>query len=80
MSVALSAIAQGDLDPFRLGIACSAGRSGRPDLVEAHKWFNIAAQRGNRAAALPREEIAGELSPAEMAGALRAAREWIAMH
>ncbi|MGQ7791868.1 hypothetical protein ACUN0C_05605 [Faunimonas sp. B44] len=80
MSMALSATAQGDLDPFRLGIVCSAGRSGRPDLVEAHKWFNIAAQRGNRAAALHREEIAGELSPAEIARALRAAREWIAMH
>ena len=36
---------------FELGLAYSTGREGQVDLVEAHKWFNIAAARGDRAAA-----------------------------
>ena len=65
---------------FELGLACSTGREGQVDLVEAHKWFNIAAARGDRVAAERREEIAGEMSREEIAAALRAAREWISLH
>jgi TPR repeat protein len=65
---------------FALGLACSAGRAGRADLIEAHKWFNIAASRGDRSAALHREELAGEMTRGEIAAALRAAREWISRH
>ena len=32
-----------------LGIACSS--SDEPDRVNAHKWFNLAATRGNQEAA-----------------------------
>ena len=63
-----------------LGLACSIGRAGRIDLVEAHKWFNIAAARGDRMAARHREEVAGEMSREEIAAALKAAREWIRCH
>jgi uncharacterized protein len=62
---------------FELGLAYSTGREGRIDLVEAHKWFNIAAARGDRVAAQHREELASEMSREEIAAALRAAREWI---
>jgi len=48
------------------------------DLVSAHKWFNLAAMHGNREAARLRHEIAAEMSPAEIAAAQRAARQWIA--
>ena len=65
---------------FELGLAYSNGREGRVDLVEAHKWFNIAAARGDRVAAERREELAGEMSREEIAAALRAAREWISLH
>jgi uncharacterized protein len=65
---------------FELGLACSTGREGRTDLVEAHKWFNIAASRGDQMAARHREELASEMSRAEIAAALRAAREWISCH
>jgi TPR repeat protein len=65
---------------FELGLAYSIGRAGQVDLVEAHKWFNIAAARGDRVAARHREELASEMSREEIAAALRAAREWISRH
>ena len=63
---------------FELGLAYSTGREGHVDLVEAHKWFNIAAAQGDRTAAQHREELASEMSREEIAAAQRAAREWIA--
>jgi hypothetical protein len=65
---------------FEMGLSWSTGRDGRVDLVEAHKWFNIGAARGDRMAAKHREELASEMSRQEIVAALRAAREWIACH
>jgi hypothetical protein len=65
---------------FDLGMMYSTGRSVPPDLVTAHKWFNIAAMRGNRDAIRLRIEIAGEMSEAEIAAAQRAARDWLSTH
>ena len=82
----MSALAQvdytssGPANYFELGLACSIGKMGHIDLIEAHKWFNIAALRGDRTAARHREELAAEMSREEIAAALRAAREWISIH
>lgn len=65
---------------FELGLMYCAGREVGMDLVEAHKWFNIAALKGNAAAKKYRAEIAAELSKAEVARAQRLAREWLALH
>jgi len=65
---------------FQLGLAVSTGIGGRMDLIEAHKWFNIAAARGDKIAALHREEVASEMTREEIAAALRAAREWMQRH
>jgi uncharacterized protein len=65
---------------FERGLACSTGRGGNANLIEAHKWFNIAAARGDKIAAQHREELASEMSREEIAAALRAAREWISCH
>lgn len=65
---------------FERGLACSTGREGQIDLVEAHKWFNLAAARGDQIAVKRREELASEMSRDEIAQALKAAREWIAHH
>ncbi len=65
-------------DLFQRGIAFATGRAGKIDLIEAHKWFNLAAAKGETAAAARREEIATEMSREEIAEALRAAREWLA--
>ena len=65
---------------FEMGIQYSSGRGGSINLIEAHKWFNIAAARGNRDAVRMRGEIAAEMSAAEIAEAQRAARAFLAVH
>jgi uncharacterized protein len=61
---------------FALGMMYSVGRSVPIDFVTAHKWFNLAAMRGNADAIRLRREIAAQMSEAEIAQAQRAARAW----
>ena len=64
-----------------LGLLYCAGRDDvAVDLVTAHKWFNLAAIRGNDDAKRYRMEIAGEMSKRQIAEAQRQAREWLARH
>jgi uncharacterized protein len=65
---------------FELGLMHCAGRDGALDLINAHKWFNLAAIRGNDAAKQYRMEISREMSRTEIAEAQRLAREWLARH
>lgn len=65
---------------FQMGINHSIGRDGCVDMVAAHMWFNLAAAQGNPDAAHYRQEVAGEMSAAEIAEAQRQAREWIRCH
>jgi TPR repeat protein len=62
---------------LQLGFHYSSGLDVGVDLVEAHKWFNLAALRGCAEARRYRAEIAGELSRAEIGDAQRRAREWL---
>ena len=62
---------------FELGMMYSIGRSVPIDYVSAHKWFNLAAMRGNSEAIRLRREIADQMSAAEIAAAQRAARTWL---
>jgi TPR repeat protein len=61
---------------FDLGMTCATGAEA-PDLVSAHKWFNLAAMHGDEQAGARRTEIAAELSASEIAAAQRAARDWL---
>ena len=65
---------------FALGMVCSAGAGIEIDLVQAHKWFNIAAVRGHVDAARLRREIAEQMSDSEIGSAQRAARDWLRAH
>lgn len=65
---------------FELGLSFATGRDVSTDLVAAHKWFNLAAMKGNHEAARYRQEIAAEMSGAQVAEAQRAAREWLRTH
>jgi len=62
---------------YQLGLACASGRSAPADLVSAHKWFNLAAMKGDTEAARMRREIASEMTDAEIGQAQRAARDWL---
>jgi TPR repeat protein len=65
---------------YELGMMYASGRSVEPDLVTAHKWFNIAVVRGYREACERRAELAQEMSSAEIAAAQREARLWLTRH
>lgn len=65
---------------YEMGMMFAAGRECEYDLVAAHCWFNIAAVRGEREAAIRRAELAAEMSAGEIATAQRAAREWLSIH
>ncbi|MEO1729273.1 MAG: hypothetical protein AAFR64_00880 [Pseudomonadota bacterium] len=77
---ALAAAAQGDMSAFfDLGVVYSTGSHGvASDLVEAHKWFNIAASRGHEDAAYCRADVSDEMTAREIAEAQRRARQWLA--
>ena len=62
---------------FELGLIYCTGRDGKVDLVEAHKWFNLAAMRGNEDAKTYRLELAREMSKSDVALAQKRAREWM---
>ena len=67
-------------DCFGLGMVFSAGAGVAVDLVQAHKWFNIAAMRGHKDAAQLRREVAEQMTDSEIGFAQRAARDWLKAH
>jgi len=79
IATCLAAAAAGDTSAyFDLGVAFSTGSHGADcDLIEAHKWFNLAASRGHEEAACCRADIADEMTAREIAEAQRRARQWL---
>lgn len=73
--------ARGDIDAyFDLGMAYSSGGGGiAVDLVEAHKWFNLAAVGGSLRGQECRAEIAEDMTAREIVNAQKAARAWLGM-
>lgn len=65
---------------FEMGLRAASGRDGAVDLIAAHMYFNLADQKGSDRAAFYRREISEQMSKPEIARALRAAREWLAIH
>ena len=75
----LAGAARGDVDAYYdLGMAYSSGSGGVDvDLIEAHKWFNLAAVGGSEEAKACRAEIAEDMTAREIATAQTAARAWL---
>ncbi|HLP66199.1 MAG TPA: sel1 repeat family protein [Rhizobium sp.] len=83
MQTSETTFAAADLRPEALrdmGLMYATGRGCAPDLVSAHKWLNIAAIRGCDRAAELRADLARSMTKADLATALREAREWMTMH
>jgi TPR repeat protein len=60
---------------YDLAMAYASGSGDTPfDLVQAHRWFNLAALAGYRPALAMRAEIAAEMSGSEVVEAQRLAR------
>ena len=63
---------------YDLGVAFSTGSHGcTTDMIEAHKWFNVAASKGHEEAAWCRADISDEMTTREIAEAQRRARQWL---
>ncbi len=70
----------GDRDAqYRIGLIY-ATEVGDEGMVDAHKWFNIAATAGDMRARAERQEIAEMMSASEIAAAQKAARAWMVSH
>ncbi|MGH6763124.1 MAG: sel1 repeat family protein [Phyllobacterium sp.] len=65
---------------FEMGMMYATGRDCAADAVAAHKWFNIAAIKGNQRAAKARAELSARMSKTDIAAALREARDWMTAH
>ena len=74
--------AEGNIDAlFELGVSFSTGREGTEvDLIEAHKWFNLAALSGDTRSQACRADIAIEMTARELAEAQRQARSWLSIN
>lgn len=75
----LAAAAAGETEAcYDLGVIYSTGTHGvESDLVEAHKWFNLAAAAGHEEAACCRADVAEDMTAREIAEAQRRARAWM---
>ena len=63
---------------YELGVTFSTGRGGiAVDLIEAHKWFNLAALSADTRSQACRAEISIEMTAREIAEAQRQARSWL---
>lgn len=67
-------------DLLALGLKYCFGRGVAQSYVEAHKWFNLAALKGNENAKSYRCELAREMSANDIAEAQRQARAWMTLH
>jgi hypothetical protein len=71
------AAAQGDAkSQLYLGLQSVFGQGGPVDLAQAHMWYSLAAGNGHAGAAVYRDELARQMTPAQIAEAHKRAREW----
>ena len=79
MESRLAEAANGSADAlYDLGMAYSTGSGGVDiDMIEAHKWFNLAALNGSEEATMCRVDISDDMTAREIAEAQRQARAWL---
>lgn len=75
----LADAAQGDSNAYyELGVIYSTGSEGvEVDLIEAHKWFNLASLSGHDESKICRAEISLEMTARDISEAQRDARSWL---
>ena len=61
---------------YNLGVMYANGRGVPQDYVQAHKWYNLGAVAGDKDAIKNRDNVAGKMTPAQIAEAQKLAREW----
>ncbi len=69
--------AQGNANAlYNLGMLYAKGYGVAQDLVQAHKWYILAAANGYKDAVTFCDELAKQMTPAQIAEAQKWAREW----
>ena len=72
---------QGDaIAQSNLGVMYEFGLGVPQDYVQAHMWFDLAAEQGSKKAQKNRDTAASQMTPDQIAEAQRLAREWMAKH
>lgn len=66
-------------DLCQMGLVYSTGLGVAEDMIAAHKWFNLAALKGNDDAKMYRKDLADIMSSGEISEAQKAAREWLSL-
>jgi hypothetical protein len=64
-------------DMYRKGLEASLPGAENYNIVEAHKWFNLAAMKGCAQSRVYRKELLLEMTTDQVAEAQRIAREWM---
>jgi len=71
------AAAQGNATTqYNLGLMYANGQGVPQDFVQAHMWYNLAAAKGYKNARKVRDNLAKQMTPAQIAEAQKLAREW----
>jgi len=60
----------------KLGFMYEHGRGVTQDFVQAHMWYTLSAARGEKRAFASRNQLAKQMTPAQVAAAQQLAREW----
>jgi uncharacterized protein len=69
--------AQGNANAqFYLGLLSAFGQGGPLDLAQAHMWYSLAAGNGHIGAGVYRNDLAKQMTPAQIAEAQKRAKEW----
>ncbi len=63
---------------YNLGVMHAKGEGVPLDYVQAYLWFNLAATQGHADALTVRDDVAGQMTLAQIAKAQKLAREWFA--
>ena len=72
---------QGDAEAqYILGAMYYLGEGVAQDYVKAHMWLNISSANGYDDGRKPRDFVAKQMTPAQIAEAQRLAQEWMAKH
>ena len=60
----------------KLGFMYEHGRGVTQDFVQAYMWYNLSAARGEKRALASRNQLAKQMTPAQVAAAQQLARKW----
>ena len=60
----------------KLGFMYEHGRGVIQDFIQAHMWYTLSAARGEKRAFASRDQLAKQMTPAQVAAAQQLAREW----